>query len=87
MNFLVEPRSNLDKPDPVLDETQSGVADEFVGELCALGTLGLPPTQKDIRAITPLFLLQKPGQADQWRVLGDMKNGGQNEAIGKDKIF
>ena len=26
MNFLVEPRSNLDKPDPVLDETQSGVA-------------------------------------------------------------
>ena len=76
MNFLVEPRSNLDKPDPVLDETQSGVADEFVGELCALGTLGLPPTQKDIRAITPLFLLPKPGQVDQWRVLGDMKKGG-----------
>jgi hypothetical protein len=32
----------------------------------------------------PLFCLPKPGQPGQWRVLSDMKRGGQNKCIGVD---
>jgi hypothetical protein len=31
-----------------------------------------------------LFCLPKPGQPGQWRILSDMKRGGQNAAVGLD---
>jgi hypothetical protein len=35
-------------------------------------------------ANAPLFTVAKAGQLGQWRIIADMKNGGQNEHIGKD---
>jgi hypothetical protein len=32
----------------------------------------------------PLFCLPKPGQPGQWRVLSDMRRGGQNAVVGSD---
>jgi hypothetical protein len=40
--------------------------------------------EDDMVANDPLFCLPKPRQPGQWRILSDMRRGGQNEAIGSD---
>jgi hypothetical protein len=39
-----------------------------------------------MKANAPLFTVAKAGQPGQWRVIADMKNGGQNDHIGKDPV-
>ena len=87
MNFLKVPRNNVAEPDKGMTDEQLEVAIQFTDELVKLGVLRLPPSPAEIKAITPLFCLPKPGQPGEWRVLGDMKLGGQNEAIGKDPVY
>jgi hypothetical protein len=82
MNFLVEPRHEL-TPNSVMDEEQIVIGEEFLNELVSLGTL-VQVTADEIVANGPLFCLPKPGQPGQWRILADMRRGGQNEAIGAD---
>jgi hypothetical protein len=82
MNFLVPPRSEI-TPNSDMDEDQICIAEEFVDELVALGILVEVP-EGEMVANGPLFCLSKPGQPGQWRILSDMRRGGQNKAIGSD---
>jgi hypothetical protein len=82
MNFLVEPRNEL-MPNSEMDAEQIVIGEEFLNELVSLGTL-VQVTADEIVASGPLFCLPKDGQPGQWRILSDMRRGGQNEAIGAD---
>ena len=82
MNFLAVPAHRLE-PNGEMDEDQRRVAIEFVDELVNLGVVSPPPPGRPILATTPLFVLPKEGQPGQWRVIANMKVGGQNAgAIG-----
>jgi hypothetical protein len=70
-------------PNAEMDEEQLIIAEEFLEELVSLGVL-VPDEIGEMMANGPLFCLIKPGQPGQWRVLSDMKRGGQNDAIGAD---
>ena len=82
MNFLAEPRREL-TPNSAMDEEQIVIAEEFLNELVTLGVL-IEVAAGEMVANGPLFCLPKPGQPGQWRILSDMRRGGQNEAIGPD---
>jgi hypothetical protein len=83
MKFLVEPRHEL-TPNSVMDE-EIVVGEEFLNKLVSLGTL-VQVTADEIVTNGPLFCLPKPGQPGRWRILSDMRRGGQNEAIGADPM-
>ena len=86
MNFLKDPVAHLwDNSTTSPSQMEAGVA--FVEELIALGVLELAPDDDPIMANAPLFVLPKPGQPGQWRVLANMKDGGQNAAIGSDPVY
>jgi hypothetical protein len=82
MNFLCEPRHEL-TPNSDMEEEQIVIAEEFLDKLVDLGVLA-EVEPGEIVANGPLFCLPKPGQPGQWRILSDMRRGGQNEAIGAD---
>jgi hypothetical protein len=79
MNFLSEPGHKL-TPNAAMTPEQTDIAAEFVDELVALGVM----VEGEIVTNAPLFVLPKAGQPGQWRVLADMRLGGQNEHIGSD---
>jgi hypothetical protein len=86
MNFLQPPKPGITLNLPMTDE-QKLTAIEFVEEPCQLAVLQ-PAEPGEVLTNCPLFILPKPGQPGQWRVLADMKKGGQNEGvIGKDPIY
>jgi hypothetical protein len=58
---------------------QAEVAGKFVDELIDLG-IALRPTTP-VLTTAPLFCLPKSGQPGEWRVLSNMKDGGQNRAV------
>ena len=67
---------------------QCALSGEFVDELIDLGALEKSdPVSKPVVTNCPLFVVPKPGQKDQWRVLTDMKKGGQNGHIGRDPVY
>jgi hypothetical protein len=80
MNFLVEPRCKT-TPNSEMDEEQIVIGEDFLDELVSLGAL-IKVAPGEMVANGPLFCLPKPGQPGQWRILSDMRRGGQNEAIG-----
>jgi hypothetical protein len=80
MNFLTVPRINVEEPDKDMTDERLEVAVQFTDELVKLGMIQLPPSPAQIKAI-------KPGQPGEWRILGDKKRGGQNEAIGQDPVY
>jgi hypothetical protein len=82
MNFLTTPRCEL-TPNSDMTEQNICIAEEFIDKLVDLGTFVEVP-KGEIVANGPLFCLPKPGQPDQWRILSDMRRGGQNDAIGSD---
>jgi hypothetical protein len=82
MNFILDPPMEI-TPNSKLDPIQIVIAEEFVDELVTLGVLGLVQPGEMV-ANGPLFCLPKPGQLDQWRILSDMRRGGQNAAVGSD---
>ena len=79
MNFLTEPEHQI-QPNADMTPEQLDIAANFVNELLDLGVM----VEGDIKTNAPLFVLPKDGQPDEWRVLADMKLGGQNAHIGSD---
>lgn len=86
MNFLEEPDHCIHE-NGEMDDDQRQVASEFVDELINLGVLRRPPPGVKIKTTTPLFVLPKPGQPGQWRVIANMKEGGQNEKAANDPVY
>ena len=84
MNFLREPPPGL-VANADMTPAQKETAALFYGELKQLKVLR-PPTE-EVLATTPLFCLPKAGQPGEWRVLANMKEGGQNTVIGQDPVF
>lgn len=85
MNFLMEPTKGI-SPNAPMTEEQMDIAVEFIDELWQIGVFKEVPEGCELKANAPLFNVPKPGQPRQWRVITDMKNGGQNDHIGKDPV-
>jgi hypothetical protein len=85
MNFLTEPKEGIIQNAPMTDE-QVTIAAEFIDKLWAIGVFERIPDNYEMKANCPLFAVAKPGQPGQWRIIADMKNGGQNAHIGKDPV-
>ena len=86
MNFLKEPRLGITPNSPLTGEQQE-IAGEFADELITLGVVDEAPADDPVLATCPLFVVPKPGQPGQWRVIADCKKGGQNEAIGQGPVY
>jgi hypothetical protein len=69
-----------------MTDEQVEIAAEFIDELWQIGVFEEIPEGSEMYANAPLFTVPKPGQPGQWRVIADMKNGGQNDHIGKDPV-
>jgi hypothetical protein len=80
MTFLVEPRCETTL-NSEMDEEQIVIGETFLDELVLLGVL-IKLAPGEMVANGPFFCLPKPGQPGQWRILSDMRRGGQKEAIG-----
>jgi hypothetical protein len=85
VNFLTEPTKGT-TPNAPMTEEQANIAAEFIDELWQIGVFELIPDECEMKANAPLFTVAKAGQPGQWRVIADMKNGGQNDHIGKDPV-
>ena len=86
MNFLKEPRIGF-TPNSNLTPEQREIGGEFADELISLGVLEEAPADDPVVATCPLFVVPKPGQPGQWRVIADCKKGGQNEAMGPGPVY
>jgi hypothetical protein len=82
MNFL-EPPDECITLNSEMTAEQVSIATEFVEELVSLGVL-IKVRPGEMVTNGPLFCLPKPGQPGQWRILSDMRRGGQNEKVGAD---
>ena len=67
-----------------MTEEQVEIAAAFINELWHIGVFELVPDDCEMKANAPLFAVAKPGQPGQWRIIADMKSGGQNAHIGND---
>jgi hypothetical protein len=84
MNFLKTPSAEV-TDNSEMDDEQICIAEEFINGLVKLGVLmAIPP--EEMLANGPLFCVPKPGQPGQWRIIADMKRGGQNSTIGADPM-
>jgi hypothetical protein len=86
MNFLTEPKAKT-TPNAPMDEPERAIAGAFLDELKRLGVVQLVPKHRTVICNAALFCVPKPGQPGEWRVIADMKTGGQNAHIGKDPVF
>ena len=88
MNFLVTPESKI-HPNSEMTPDQVDTATEFFDELVGLGALIDPVEGIPTCTNAPLFLVPKEHAASvgSWRVIADMKEGGQNQCIGSDPII
>jgi hypothetical protein len=85
MNFVSEPR--LEKqPNSHMTPEQVTTAASFLDELIDLGVLVEESVAERIKATIPLFLVEKPGDLKEWRVIADCKAGGQNAYVAKDPV-
>jgi hypothetical protein len=84
MNFLVPPVATL-HPNAEMTPEQAKIAGEFVDELVDLNVAIRP--QGQVLTTSPMFCLEKDGFPGTWRVLSNMREGGQNEAVGADPVF
>jgi hypothetical protein len=82
MNFMVPPTACIHPNSPMTEE-QLVIATELVQELVDLVVL----VPGFVLTNGPLFVLEKAGQPGQWRVLSDMKSGGQNSVVSNDPVF
>jgi hypothetical protein len=69
-----------------MTEEQMEIAAEFIDELQLIGVFEPILEGYDMKANCPLFAVAKPGQPGQWRIIADMKNGGQNAHVRKDPV-
>ena len=86
MNFLEHPPTMI-HPNSEMTPEQVQVAGEFVDKLVDLGVVGFLPDGTDVQCDGPLFCVPKPGQPGQWRVISNMKDGGQNAYIAADPVY
>lgn len=86
MNFLRTPSCQI-LPNSEMDTDQQAIALEFFDELVQLGALERAPAHDPIVSNAPLFCIPKSGQPGQWRVLANMKEGLQNDAIGNEPVW
>jgi hypothetical protein len=86
MNFLMTLSGGITPNHAPMTDEQVEIAAEFIDELWHIGVFELVPEDNEMLANAPLFTVPKPGQPGQWRVITDMKNGGQNDHIGKDPV-
>eukprot|EP00957_Ditylum_brightwellii_P116317 8872289-Ditylum_brightwellii.AAC.1 len=73
-------------PNNTMNEHQKKVVAAFVDELIDLEALDEVPTGAKLMANEPLKVIPKPGQPGEWRVLSDMRKGGQNDHIAADMV-
>jgi hypothetical protein len=85
MNFLTTPTDGIVQNAPMTEE-HFDFAAEFIDELWEIGVFEAIPPNCKMKVNCPLFAVAKPGQPGQWRIIADMKNGGQNAHIGKDPV-
>ena len=86
LNFIVSPEGGL-VPNPAMDADQMATAVEFVEELIDINVLEAVPDGQVLLRNGPLLVIPKAGQPGQWRVLSDMKRGGQNAYIANDPVL
>lgn len=86
MNFASPPEPGL-HPNSPMDEEQQRVASEFVDELLAINAIVPSKPDHPTKTIAPLFCLPKPGQPGQWRIISNMKDGGQNRVVMSDPVY
>ena len=66
---------------------QSEIAGAFMDELIGIGAVEEAPLDDPVSATIPLFCVPKAGQPGQWRIIANMKTGGQNDVIGSDPTY
>jgi hypothetical protein len=62
-----------------MTKSQLKIAVAFVTAPISLGDLALVPHGVPILNVCPIFLVDKPGQPDQWIFIVDMKKGHKNQ--------
>jgi hypothetical protein len=82
MNFLTEP-PHIISLNSAMTLEQEDVAEAFLQELVGLGVF-LEVDADFVVVNAPMFCLPKLGQPGEWRILADMKRGGQNACVGAD---
>jgi len=70
-----------------MDGDMTQAAANFVDELMDLGVIDNIDEGLTILSNAPLFVVPKPGQEGQWRVITDALRGGQNSCVGQDPVF
>ena len=85
MNFLETPPAGIHDNAPMDDKGLEAAA-QFVDELLSLGAVATAEEGLKVVTTAPLFLVDKPGQPGQYRVIADMLRGGQNACIGNDPV-
>jgi hypothetical protein len=86
MNFLTTPTTKFTANAP-MDASQQAIAGAFLDELTSLGVVRRVAKGRQVACNAALFCVPKAGQPGEWRVIADMKTGGQNAHIGKDPVF
>jgi hypothetical protein len=86
MNYLLPPVAKLHENSTMTDE-QRATASTFVDELIELGILVPPEPGQEVKTTIPLFLVDKPGQPGEWRIIADAKAGGQNDCSAPDPVY
>ena len=84
MNFLMEPPQGMHDNAPMDAAQLEEIACQFVDELVALGVLILEDPNDLMVTNVPMFRLPKLGQPGRWRILADLRAGGQNSVVGPD---
>jgi len=83
MNFLRKPKAGIHSNGP-MDDLMTAAAVEFIEELISLKVL---EAAEDVVTTAPMFVIPKEGQPGQWRVIANLKEGGQNEAVASDPVY
>ena len=86
MHFLQDPVSCI-HPNSAMTPDQAKVGGAFLDELYALGIAAEQPADDPVLTTAPLFCVPKPHQVDEWRVIANMKEGGQNKCVGTDPVY
>ena len=86
MNFLEPPEAGI-RPNGEMDEEARVVAGEFADELMDLGVLQAPEAEFPVLSNAPLFAIPKAGQPGEYRIICNMKEGGQNEVVSGDPVY
>jgi len=83
MNFLHPPQPGI-HPNGPMDEEMTAAAVDFLDELISLKVL---VEREEVTTTAPMFVVPKEGQPGQWRVIANLKEGGQNAAVASDPVY